>query len=156
VTLQDLGSIGEFVAAIATLLTLVYLALQIRENSRSVRAAAVDAAAERFIESLRLVALNPELAELLEEGHKDYAALSDKKKRRYRYHYFANSLQFENLFRKHRDGHLPEQQWEGIAASLRHVFRDPGTRQVWKELRLLLEPEFREFIDAMLENAARE
>ena len=37
-TIQDLGSIGEFVAAIATLATLVYLALQIRQNTRSVRA----------------------------------------------------------------------------------------------------------------------
>jgi hypothetical protein len=35
VTIQDLGSIGEFVAAIATLATLVYLAVQIRQNTRT-------------------------------------------------------------------------------------------------------------------------
>lgn len=34
-SLQDLGSIGEFVAAIATVATLVYLAIQIRHNSRA-------------------------------------------------------------------------------------------------------------------------
>ena len=33
VTIQDLGSIGEFVAAIATVATLVYLAIQIRSNT---------------------------------------------------------------------------------------------------------------------------
>ena len=33
-TLQDLGNIGEFVAAIATVLTLIYLALQVRHNTR--------------------------------------------------------------------------------------------------------------------------
>ena len=32
-TLQDLGSIGEFIAAIATLVTLIYLAVQIRQNT---------------------------------------------------------------------------------------------------------------------------
>ena len=36
-TLQDLGSIGEFVAAIATIATLAYLALQIRQNTRTLR-----------------------------------------------------------------------------------------------------------------------
>ena len=34
VTIQDLGSIGEFVAAIATI---AYLALQIRQNTRTLR-----------------------------------------------------------------------------------------------------------------------
>jgi hypothetical protein len=35
VSLQDLGSIGELIAAIATVVTLVYLAIQIRHNSRA-------------------------------------------------------------------------------------------------------------------------
>jgi hypothetical protein len=34
-TLQDLGSIGELIAAIATVVTLVYLAIQVRDNSRA-------------------------------------------------------------------------------------------------------------------------
>jgi hypothetical protein len=38
VTIQDLGSIGEFVAALATVATLIYLAVQIRQNTSSLRA----------------------------------------------------------------------------------------------------------------------
>jgi hypothetical protein len=38
VTLQELGSIGEFLAAIATLATLAYLAYQIRQNTKVARA----------------------------------------------------------------------------------------------------------------------
>lgn len=34
-TLQDVGSIGELIAAIATVATLVYLAIQVRDNSRA-------------------------------------------------------------------------------------------------------------------------
>ncbi len=36
-SIQDLGSIGELVAAIATVVTLVYLAIQIRANTRALR-----------------------------------------------------------------------------------------------------------------------
>ena len=39
-TIQDLGSIGERLAAVATLATLFYLAVQIRQNTKAVRAAA--------------------------------------------------------------------------------------------------------------------
>ncbi len=34
-TIQELGSIGEFVAAIATIATLAYLAIQIRAGARA-------------------------------------------------------------------------------------------------------------------------
>ena len=34
-SLQDVGSIGELVAAIATVITLVYLSIQVRHNSRA-------------------------------------------------------------------------------------------------------------------------
>ena len=40
VTIQDLGSAGEFVAAIATVATLIYLAVQIRTSNRLARAEA--------------------------------------------------------------------------------------------------------------------
>ena len=39
-TVQDLGSLGEFVAAIATVATLIYLASQIRASNRLARAEA--------------------------------------------------------------------------------------------------------------------
>jgi hypothetical protein len=39
-TMQDLGSLGEFVAAIATVATLIYLANQIRASNRLARAEA--------------------------------------------------------------------------------------------------------------------
>jgi len=34
-TLSELGSLGEFVGAVAVVLSLVYLAVQIRQNTRS-------------------------------------------------------------------------------------------------------------------------
>ena len=37
-TIQDIGSIGELIAAIATVGTLIYLAVQIRQNTKSIRA----------------------------------------------------------------------------------------------------------------------
>ncbi len=40
VTIQDLGSLGELVAAIATVATLIYLAIQIRASNRLARAGA--------------------------------------------------------------------------------------------------------------------
>jgi hypothetical protein len=40
VTIRDLGSLGELIAAIATVATLIYLAIQIRASNRLARAEA--------------------------------------------------------------------------------------------------------------------
>jgi hypothetical protein len=38
-SIQDLGAIGELIAACATVVTLLYLAVQIRQNNRSLQEA---------------------------------------------------------------------------------------------------------------------
>lgn len=68
-SIQDLGSIGEFIAAIATILTLVYLALQIRQNTAVSRAAA----AQEVLKAHRLLirevlTLNPEVENVFIRG----------------------------------------------------------------------------------------
>ena len=39
-TIQDLGSIGEMIAAVATIITLLYLAVQLKASNRLARASA--------------------------------------------------------------------------------------------------------------------
>ena len=40
--IQELGSIGELIAAVATIFTLVYLAFQINQNTRAVKASMLE------------------------------------------------------------------------------------------------------------------
>jgi hypothetical protein len=67
-SVQDLGSIGELIAAIATLGTLIYLAIQIRQNT-----ATIQLSAERGVwgdgqEWMSRIVENPELADLYRRG----------------------------------------------------------------------------------------
>ena len=47
-TIAELGSIGEFVGSIAVLVTLIYLATQIRQNTQSVRMSSHHRIADQF------------------------------------------------------------------------------------------------------------
>ena len=42
-TVQDLGAIGEFIGAIAVVVTLIYLALQVRQNTEQARLSSIQA-----------------------------------------------------------------------------------------------------------------
>ena len=53
---EAIGAIGETIGAIAVVLTLVYLSIQIRQNTRSVRAATYQSVAEALADcSYKLV-----------------------------------------------------------------------------------------------------
>ena len=75
-TIQDLGSIGEFVAAIATLITLVYLALQLRNNTRVSRYDAHLKARQLVAESGKVLS-EPDKARIWRVGLSDPDALSE-------------------------------------------------------------------------------
>jgi hypothetical protein len=70
VSLSDLGSLGEFVSAVAVVMviSLLYLAVQIRQNTRSLRAGAHQSITSHIAELNRTIVENAEVARLLEVG----------------------------------------------------------------------------------------
>ena len=74
-TIQDLGSIGELIAAFATIATLVYLATQIKQSKEQIaqsnslaRFNAVRDVMDQFNELNKLVVTDASLREVLEKS----------------------------------------------------------------------------------------
>lgn len=61
---QFLGAIGEFIGAIAVVVTLIYLSAQVRSSAASAQAAAVEAGRTRRISSFEAIRDSPYLAEI--------------------------------------------------------------------------------------------
>ena len=80
-SIQDLGSIGEFVAAIATILTLLYLALQIRQSTSVARSAATQEVLNSHRLLIRdLLTLNPEVEVIFVRGIDSFVSLDPDEK----------------------------------------------------------------------------
>ena len=79
-TIQDLGSIGELVAAIATVVTLVYLAVQIRQNTKMIGASLAQAHRDARNDTTRFLATDPETARVYRHGLRDPDSLGDTPK----------------------------------------------------------------------------
>ena len=90
-TLQDLGNIGEFVSAIAVVASLVYLAFQIRQNTRqitqntqAVELSAIEALMSAASDSRRSVIENEDVARIYHHGLSDCEGLSEIDQTRFR------------------------------------------------------------------------
>jgi len=147
VTIQDLGSIGELVAAIATVATLVYLAVQIRQNTKSVRSAAFQSAQRDLGDKLDSLAQDPELLRVFFDGNRDFESFSREDRRRYATFMVGMFRRYETLLYHTRLGNIEQGQWEGPLSELHNIFRHPGARAWWVGAKGSFNRELRNFID---------
>ncbi len=78
-----IGAVGEVVGGVAVIATLLYLAIQIRQNAQSVRNAASLSVNEGLAEINRRLSEDAEFTDLWLRGLKDYRGLTDVERARF-------------------------------------------------------------------------
>ena len=78
-----IGAISEVLAAIAVVITLIYLARQIRQNSQAVEVSALRDTTEQWNRWSEVLATSPELADIVARGNKSYRKLPEVEALRY-------------------------------------------------------------------------
>ena len=127
---EAIGAIGETIGAIAVVLTLVYLSIQIRQNTRSVRAATYQSVAEALADcSYKLV------------GHMEDEA-SDR-----RLLFIGTIRRYENLYFQMRQGNIGESDAEAFFNSLSVFLIDSRFSGYWDIFRPILDPSFAKYVD---------
>ena len=122
-TLQDLGSLGEFVGAIGVVISLIYLARQMSQNTISVRAASFNSMTENSIRLLENTFRDGDFANFLHRAEGDPASLSPDERVRWDAYMTAVYRHFGNLVYQYRVGVLDEQMWQSYRETLKQHMR---------------------------------
>ena len=146
-TIQDLGSIGELVGAIATVATLIYLAIQIRANTHAVRSGAAQSVHEAFATWYRMLASDGDLSQLTTNGLRDYASLSERDKARFVATFMAFLSCSQDAFIKWREGSLSPDLWSGWELVMMNLVIPRGGQAFWQERSYLFGKEFRDYVE---------
>ena len=149
-TLDDLGNLGEVVGTLGVVATLVYLALQIRQNTRSVRASTFHEAIRDIADAIDQLGHDADLTRVFYTGLADFEALPRLEQQRFASYMTAVLRRYENVLYQAEQGHLDPEVWHGIREHLRYVFSQTGTRAWWKRAHNLFNRQLREFIDREL------
>jgi len=83
-SIQDLGALGEMVAAIATIATLIYLAIQIRQNNRNLQESTSASVNQGWASINSRLSGNEQLPEIFIRGREDLEALNPVELERFR------------------------------------------------------------------------
>lgn len=138
---EIVAAIAELLSAIGVLLTLVYLAMQIRENTRGLQSASYESVLEGPRDRYFLpMAKEPDLADIFARGLNSLDQLDEKENRRFFY------LMYEQLFQMQQVMHLRERDlipqvdydaWLDYTASL---IKTPGGGAMWLHCEKVITP----------------
>jgi hypothetical protein len=147
-SLEDLGNIGEFVAAVAVVVSLLYLAVQIRQGAASVRATMFLTSSANQSEMASHVVQDAELARIYRVGQRDFESLTEDEQIRF-ITYFATLFRtYEQMFQQDRMGLLDPEVWEGRREAMLRFLRRPGVQTMWRFRRHAFSKSFRDLVDA--------
>lgn len=141
-TLEDLANIGELLGGIAVVASLIYLAIQIRQNTSSVRSATLAANTDIWTSMLTQVA-SPQFNEAYLLGS---SGKPDLKPHQFLQFYLINRslfVAFENQFYQYSHGTLDAEIYLGYERSFKNqILSFPGFRVYWELTRHEFTPEF--------------
>jgi hypothetical protein len=151
VTLEDLGNIGEFLGAIGVIASLVYLAIQIRQNTRSIRSATYQSSTRDIVQLSDQMSQDPELTRIWFEGLRGFDSMSQDDRRRFAAYMMGAYRRYESMLYQTQQGLLEQEWWEGVGNNLEDMTLQPGTQAWWTEASHLFRPEFQQFVDGIIE-----
>lgn len=125
-TIQALGSLGEFVGALAVVISLIYLARQMTQNTTSVRAASFNSMVQNSIGLLEHAFIDSEFAAFLHRAERDPASLRPEETVRWNAYMTAVYRHFGNLVYQYRVGALDQQMWDAYLGTLKSHLRTPS------------------------------
>ena len=146
-TLNDLANIGQVIGAIAVVISLIYVALQIRQNTNAVRSATAQTVHEHFAKWYHLVAADDELAKIVANGLRDYESLSEQERVRFVAAFMAFLSYSQNAFLKWHEGLLASPLWLGWELVIMNLVCAPGGKAFWKDRAYMFGDEFRRYIE---------
>jgi len=150
--LQDIGSLGEFLAAIATIATLFYLALQIRQSTRTTQASAHDAILAQWREHLReTFTTNSTNLDVWRKGLSDLESLDASDKARFTFIISQEQLFIENMIHQHERGNIDSDLLQPWLDYFSREVRTPGGTAWWKMASPVLNPAFVKTMQAHLD-----
>jgi hypothetical protein len=147
VNLETINAIAQLVAALGVIASLFYLAAQIRQNTRSMRAVVVDSLAHSLIDLLGPQAHDIEFTRAFTRVIKDWNAASEEDRIRTVGVLLATFKLFENAWFQRRQGTLDPLQWEGWDSYARMYFHLPGVKTWWVLRRATFAAEFRDYVE---------
>lgn len=148
--LQEWALVAEIVGAIAVVVSVLYVGLEVRQNSATLEAASFQAVSDSLTDFTASIGRGAELTRIYTAGLAEgRSGLTDSEWNQFNLLMVAMVRRLENAYFQDQQGFIPEDQWDGLSKAYDFVVLTPGGRE-WlsdPDTRDLYADSFIEFIE---------
>ena len=152
-SLSDLAALGSFVSGFAVLVSLIYLALQVRQTKRNQQISIRHSRASRIVE-LQLALADSAVAAAWLHGSWSPQEITPTEIGQFMSLCRALFFHFEDSFYQREEGLLNDDAFETVVAGARLIARSPGVRAAWRMARTNFGGRFLDFMDGVVAGSA--
>lgn len=145
---QLLGNYGEFIGAIAVVITLAYLVVQVRQNTQMIRANIRQARSDSSV-SLYSLGATSQIAEVRAKELKGEDLTDVEEQRAFLWH-IATWRGQQTIFFQSQEGLLDEQTASEQAGVVRSLMAFPSASRFWTQQKHAFDSRFVEWVDDQL------
>jgi hypothetical protein len=135
-TIQDLGAIGDLVGGVAVVVTLLYLAIQIKQstkiNASLIRQNFYDATQQQILHAVE----SPGFNELINRGWTTDESLTGTERTQIWRHMQGVLIGYQGAFEQYKSGALPKEDWALARVILRSFWLMDGRAKsdAWEQM----------------------
>ena len=150
--IMELGAIGEMIGGVAVVATLGYLAIQIRQNTKSTRFLATQSLVAGQAESNFLMASHDDLAAIIQDVvmNGDLDRLEPHAQMRFSSFMIGIYGQVDFAYHQYLGGQLDESVWKRWDYELPVFLSQPGLAEWWTRDKPRFSAEFAAYVDQQL------
>jgi len=149
-TLESLASLGEIIGAVAVVVSLVYLAVQVRQNTQAQQTENFSRALDRVASIQATLSQDARMSVVITKGVTDPAELTARERLQFTWAMYELFGAFEFMFLAARTKAMPDEVWRRWSAAVAWWLGFSGVQTWWKAKPTPFTDSFTSYIDYLL------
>ena len=148
-TIQDWGALGEMIGGIAIIISLIYVALQIRQNTKATQMSSAHSFLDTQNAYVGLINQSSTLADILDRGAGGLSNLQGSEVIQFSAFHDQAFSSFQTFFTEWKDGMLDDRLWGSHKHAMADLMFHPGVQKWWSNRKHWYDSTFQAYVDEM-------
>ena len=145
-----LGSVAELLGTLLVLVSVLYLAVQVKQNTNAVKAASHHAVTDTFNSVSSLIAQDTDVARRWRLGNEQSPDLTEDERVSYGFMCIMYTRVFETIYYQRKMGTMEEQLFVAEEQTLKWGLSQPGYIEWWESNPISFSGEYREYVNSLI------
>jgi len=146
-------AIGSIISGIAVIISLIYLAIETKQNTKAMKSASFHQVRVSFSDIPLALAQDSELVSILARVHSDPASLTREDVMRYEMILLTIMRRAESAYFQSKEGSLVLESWRGISETCKTALSDDIAMLWWARTNHHFEVSFRKEVENIIQSA---